>query len=376
MVQLALNDLGTYSQTEIDTELLANGRVVRFRYELLDSILGSKGFLEDTIAPGGTIEYNWLADVKRQARFSIKESEDFLLIDFIADRIKPYFQLRMPDGLWASWPLGVFIPNSPARNSHNGVVMREITGFDQGIVLRQNRTPTRFAVPRNATVTAWISDILGDNNLPEALIQSGRLAPANREWEPGTSWAVIVNDLLASINYQSLYFDEHGVAQSTGYATPADRDIDVTYKTDEVSVISEDATETLDLFEVPNQWVLVISQPDRPLITATFTNTSTESPTSTVNRGRTVVDFRTSDDSVDQDAADERVRRIATEASQVYSELAFTTALMPQHGENMILYLEHLPLSIKDRYAETGWTFPLKAGSTMTHRARKVVNVD
>jgi hypothetical protein len=79
-------------------------------------------------------------------------------------------------------------------------------------------------------------------------------------------------DLLDSIAYRSLSFDEDGVAVAEPYVSPAERAPEYTYADDEASIMFTDAVQERDLHAVPNQWVLSVSDADTDPITVTFTN--------------------------------------------------------------------------------------------------------
>lgn len=222
--------------------------------------------------------------------------------------------------------------------------------------------------------TTVIADLLG-SDVESSIEVSDTPIPVSKEWPPGTSKLKIINELLNAINYESLSFDEHGVAQVQRYRSPQDRAIEYTYADDADGVVVPEVDQTLDLFDIPNKWVLVVSEPDREAIVGTYTNNDPGSPTSTVRRGRTITDFRTQEDAADQTTLDARAARLAFEASQVYEAIDFETALMPIHSGNDVYKIEYDPLAINARYAEHSWTMPLRAGAVMRHRARRVVTI-
>lgn len=221
--------------------------------------------------------------------------------------------------------------------------------------------------------TDEIADLLTDFDVN--LTESAATMPAAREWEPGTSKLKIVNDLLRDINYGSLYFDEEGVAQVAPYRSPADRAAEWTYADDDDSLIIPRVDQTLDLFTVPNKWVLVVSEPDRDALTGTYTNDDPGSPTSTVRRGRTITDFRQEQTAPDQATLDELAARLAFTASQVYEVLEFSTGINPLHSNNDVYAIEFGSLAINEKYAEHEWSMDLEAGAEMRHKARRVVTV-
>lgn len=228
-----------------------------------------------------------------------------------------------------------------------------------------------FDVP--ARYTDEISSLLGA--VQQNLTPSDRVIPTPKEWDPGTSKLEIINDLLAAINYESLSFDEDGRAVVRPYVTPQDRAEEYVYADDEVSVMVPEATQDLDLFDIPNRWILTVSDADRDAIRAMFTNRDPASPTSTVRRGRTITEFVTETDASDRSTLVEKAIRLAFEASKVFESVEFETALMPIHSGNDAYRIRRDPLAVDAKYVEHTWEMPLEAGAAMKHSARRVVTL-
>jgi hypothetical protein len=207
------------------------------------------------------------------------------------------------------------------------------------------------------------------------ITSSDLVLPASMEWEPGTSKLEIINDLLSAINYTSAVFDENGAFVAKPYVAPSVRGSEFTYATDSSSVITGDVGQTVDTFNVPNKWILVVSEPERPALIGTYVNSDPMSPTSTVSRGRTIVDYRTEQTAADQVTLDAKAARLAFEASQVYEKISFKTGLMPFHSDSDTYNLIIDGLVVDNKYSETAWSMDLEAGSTMSHEVRRITNV-
>lgn len=345
-----------------------------FRYQLLDSANTPVTDLDQVV--GCTVSQNWFADVKRKATFDLVESGQE--IDWLTDRIKPWARLHLPpyqDDDWVEWPLGVFLLSSPTRTTdETGRVVRRVQGYDQLQVYLDDKTDARYTVAASANYVSTVTTLLGDVDM--VVTASSSTLPAAMEWEPGTPKLKIINALLGAVNYQSLSFDEDGRAVVAPYVAPDRRAEEYTYADDvDTSLLLPEVEQELDLFSVPNKWVLVVSNPDRAALTATYTNSNPASPTSTVRRGRTIVDYRTEQDAADQAALDAKAERLAFEASQIYESITFSTGLNPLHSGNDVYRIRYTPLAINSAFSEAEWTLPLKAGEPMTHRARRVVSI-
>lgn len=369
------SDVGEYPAGELADALLANSRVDRFRFELLNDSLTSLGFLDD-VEIAGSVTYAHDSDIKRTATITIVETPATVGIKYETDRIKPYYDLLMPDGMWARFPLGVFLLTSPTRSIKGGIVTRDVAAYDLTAVLTQDKTPDRYALPIGTNVVDTVRDIMDDHHLNYLIGDADDVLTAAKDWDPGTSWYQIIADLLAMIAWRPLWFDPDGLGRTMLNVTPLDRQIDFVYPDDSLSVLDPEATEELDLWDVPNTWVLIASTPANAPIVSTYTNDNQDSPTSTATRGRMVT--KVVSDSIDattQDALDQLAQSMAFEDSQVYQSLTFNTAIMPQHGDYDVLRLVYGAFGINGIYAETDWSLPLQSGGLMSHSARRVVDV-
>ncbi|MFO7172062.1 MAG: hypothetical protein DIU70_003705 [Bacillota bacterium] len=344
-------------------------RRVRFRYELLDKYNQPRGWL--TTVQEASVTHDAEAEIKRTARFTIRDDGT---INWLSDRIRPWMGVWVPGnpGGWVDWPLGVFLLSSPRRKRY-----REVEAYDQCQVLLDDVVTSRYLIPAGTRFDTAIRTVLESAGIVNInMTPTDKVLPVDREWEPGTPRLTIVNDLLRAINYQDLWFDSEGAATAAPYVTPDQAPAEYTYADDDESVVTLDdpVEEEMDLFNVPNKWVLVVSDPQRPPLRAEYTNTSGNSPTSTVNRGRVIVDYREVD-AADQETLDALARRLAVEASQVYQTIRWTSWLMPHHEHLDVYTLTFSQLGISARYQEVRWSMDLRPGGNMVHECRRVVTV-
>lgn len=363
----------SYTEAQISAALTAPAREWRFRYELLDR--AGKVIGAPEVEPGAEIEYSDLADVQRTGKFIIRAEND---INYATDRLRPWVDLLMLDGGWQSWPLGVFMLASPTTRygSSPNRKPREVTGYDLGLTLRDDKVLDRFTLPAGANYLDEVRKILTSAGLPSSNISAdSRTLPAAKEWDPGTPKYTIVNELMNALNYRSLFFDANGLPQAQPYRSPSEAAPLWRYEFGATSVTLPDVSHTLDLTSVPNAWVLVVSEPDREPLRSQYINTSPTSPTSTVNVGRTIVDYREGEEAANQATLDARVLRIAEAASQVYAQVEFTSTLMPIHGAGDVLVCDFGLDGGPARYRETSWKIKAQVGAPMEHKARRVVSV-
>lgn len=386
----------TYDYTQQDIFNMLHGktgsRFIRFRYDLLDRNDAKLGTLLNV--ESGQVEMNSLNSIKRTAQFTLRESEADD-IDFLNHRIQPFVEMKLPDkfvqnadgsrvllsGAWIEFPLGVFLLSSPKRVEQGYQVFRDVEAYDGTVILEEDKFIDRYTVRAGTKYTDAVVDILQGAGISKFNITaSDRTLPNDIEYEPGTQKSKPIADFLTAINFTQLYVDEYGYFTAHAYVSPSDRQPTQSYNEDQFSVLFNGMEEELDLYSVPNSFVAVYTSTDSTSdnqisLVSKLTNDNPDSITSTVNRGRTIVDYRKVNEIADQAALDEYVERIAFEASQIFGKVRFQTAIMPVHGFQDVLYLQNERLGITGKYSETSWKIPLKAGAQMDHECRRVINI-
>lgn len=369
MQSLAVNG---YAAADVEAALHAAKREVRFRYEHLNKESQHLGWLDGSME-AASISHNSLATIQRTASFTMVDHGD---VNWLSDRIRPWFRLKMPDGGWAEWPLGLFLLSTPMRSIVGTGIRREVEAYDQTVILKDHRTTGRYTVTQGTNAIDAVRDLLVDSGIQKhALVSTDETFARDHDWEPGTERLEMVNDILGWLNYSPIYFNSAGAAVARPYESPSDRSVGYTYRTDDKSVLFPEVDQELDLFSVANHWLLVVSEPDAAPMSASYTNDDPSSPTSTVNRGRTITDFRESQEATSQAALDAKAKRLAEYASQVYEAVEISTALMPHHESSEVIQLDYPEVGAKTKYSEHKWSMNLKAGAAMDHRLRRVVNV-
>lgn len=369
----AFDPAGVYPATAVQAALQGqNGpRRLSFSFRRLDATNTDQGVLGQVTA--GSVTLDALADVHRSASFTLIEGDT---IDYQRDRIKPVVRLMMPDGGVVDWPQGVFLLSSPDRVlSPDTSVARTVTAYDQTVLLQGDSVGDRYSIAAGTLYTTAIAAAVAGYGFTTNIAASTKTLPVTIDWAGGTSKLTIVNDLLAAINYRAAWFDENGVFQAVPYVLPDTVVPGYIYATDETSTLVGDITQSLDLFNIPNRWVLVVSEADRPVLTSTYTNTSATSPTSTVSRGRTVTKYDTGQTAADQATLDGLAARMAFEDSQVYETVGFTTALMPFHSDLDVVGVSVNGLALGSvKFQEVGWSMSLAVGGSMSHTVRRTVS--
>lgn len=296
------------------------------------------------------------------------------VINYLQDRIKPYMEIEMPDGVWLEFPLGVFLLNSPTRADQVKGVYRDIEAYDQLVILQEDKATwnrTFWGYPNEEVTRLLVS--LGFNrkyiNIPPTTKSGVWNFPI------GTPVIEIINKMLDTAGYTPLWVDSNGVFRSSPYVLPTNRPSEYTYEDNELSVTYNGMNEELDLFNTANYIIVIQSNVEKTPLWKARANNDPLSPLSTVSTGRRIVDYREVDNLNTQTEVDAYAERILQETSMAYQKIKFNTALMPFHEYQDCLRVRYSELEVDDRYIETSWKMQLKVGGEMEHEARKVVYV-
>lgn len=356
-----------YSSEEIK-KMLTSDRTVTYMVELLDKEERSKGIVNIT---DGYVDFASDARIKRVATLNIIDASD---IDFVSDRVKIYLVL-IHNSERIMFPLGVFLMNSPSRKAGDGIVQREVECYDKSQILEDDRFTSRYAVAAGTSYITAAMSILSSAGINYVEYDpSTKVTQQDIEFAIGTSKLDAVNQLLKGINYDDIYVDANGVFNIRKYIPAEERGIEWFYDTGKKSIVCSGASETLDIFSAPNKIVRYLENAERSYLYSEVTNTDINSKLSTVNRGRVIVDIEAVDDIADQATLDAYTAKIAEE-KKIYQYISFDSAAMPMHEYHDCIYVDNGELQLSGKYIETAWRVSLRSGATMTHTARKAVNL-
>lgn len=337
-------------------------RQISFRYDIIrNGVEYSK--IESVGTPSITMVAS--AEIKTSLSGMFVISDD---VDLVTDHIRPYMYL---DGI--EHALGEFIVGASDDEYAYGAKHTEIEAYDLGYkvknsylssVLYKSSGSSYLDVIQEQLLLCGINRVIADPC-------SATLATSREDWEIGTSRLQIINDLLAEINFNSLWFDSNGNARLTKYVNPTAENAAHTYKADEFSIIAERATRATDMYGAYNDFIAIVSGPDydHPLV-ATSTNDNPASALSVQRIGKRTAPLIRLNNIASQSELQTYVDNVRNKSMLTTEVCGYKTALMPhQVGETVIL--DH-PF-LQGVYEETEWTMPLEAGGEMTHKGKRVM---
>lgn len=303
---------------------------------------------------------------------------------YFTDRLKIYTAIEMltngSDGTaWAEWPVGYFLLQNPHRKATPGGVVVEMDGYDQNVILDNTRVTARYLVASGTNYITAVTTALqaaGLTTTSYQLTATSLTLPAAKEWETGTSYLQIVNDLLYAINYRPFRFNGAGIGIAEPYELPHTRSDEFTYETNSGGVMLEDVDQELKLIGVPNRVTLTRATPDATTIVSTVNNTSLTSPANQTNSG--INQHIQEVPAADQSTLTALAQRELTERTEAM-QISFRTPSAPFHDNvDRIRFIHNAgqaSLSLDDSFIEQEWRLPLNETGDMEHRCKQVVRV-
>ena len=335
-----------------------------FKYQLLDS---RNVYLRDLYCvESANITYSSSSQLKQKAtiNITIDNAED---ID-INNRIRIIHVLNDTETT-----VGTFLISVPhdTRTSYFKNVSLEC--HSTLWLLLADKTLTRHVVRKGTNVINEIKRMLDAYGYAYNLIDSIKTTSIDREWEIGTSYLTIINDLLETINYTPLYVNPLGNYIAKPYVSQEDRVVEFTYdETDENNILDENNENELNLFDVHNIFVKYVNDPTRQDLYAIYKNENPQSPTSIVNRPPNPHTEEVKDVSDVQTLMD-MCKRDCSEETNRYNTCVITTSINPNHGYLNCLYVNLNEVSGK--FIEDSWDMECETGGNMKHHLRRMVIV-
>lgn len=362
-----LDTLTVKQQNELIT-IKGNVQERSFRYDLLDNLENFKVTLDNVESGSGNLNVNYFLDVKRSGNFVlVGENEN---IDFQSNRVKIY--ITLDNGLVrAEYPLGVYLLSSPMKLRQTKNFNRyNVTFYSKLQILLEDKLNETLVIQENANYTNEIKALMIESGLDVSRIEfSNATFNRQRTFEIGTSKLAVINKLLTEINFEKLYTDNDGFIVTKPVILDKKRVPDFDYLLDEESIIENNSSEELDLFNIPNSFTIVSTNPDNIPIISTFKNYDVNDITSIPSRGREIDYYEEVSDITDQTSLDEHLQIIREKETQIYGKITFNTALNPLHVYNECYNIE------TNKFVEESYTMMLSANGKMIHKARRVVNV-
>lgn len=379
----------SYTDTEIRAQLAAQHALYGCRFEILDPSLGVIGKLEaDPTGAEGIYAARVTDDIDRAVKrtLSLGMFPTSLLGSPYSSRIKPWFQLQMPDGGLVEWPMGVFVWDGQPGVTRNEVGDTEwaVEVGDQGDILDLSGPGTAgFTVTAGTLVTTAIATVLGGLGMPTfGVSTSASMVSSTLSWglrdETGniTSWRTVLQALHDAAGFNGPWFDGDGYYQASPSPDLTTAAREWLFQPGVDSTIVPPASSTNELQRLANR-IFAVSVTNGTVLASGSADLNTLSPGHQMSQG--TIGFYV-DDVIEVEGITDPATLDATAASELnrrfsrYEKLSLKTLAVP-HMESFsvvgIQWPDDDTLSVETSFHSGGWDLDLFTGE-MTQQLRRV----
>lgn len=305
------------------------------------------------------------SDIKTSLSATFKNTGD---IEWYRDEIQP---VAVIDG--TEHKFGVFAAATIEEQSREGAKSVKVEAYDRCWRLAATTSESLVYIAAGTNYISAIESLLiqADVTLVSADDTDYLMQTDREDWNIGTDYLTIVNQLLDEINYEHIWFDANGIAQLHQKAITNTEQIKRSYDCKKVeSLMLDNFSYSLDLYNAPNVFIVKCDNPDLDTIyTAKAENNYPSSMLSITRRGKRICGFYEVDNIPSQAALNEYANILCMESALLNETVKITTAIYPDCGVNDVVAVV-LP-EFEGVCIETGWNLTLQAGGEMTHLLRR-----
>lgn len=294
-------------------------------------------------------------------------------IDWAKDELQP---VAVIDGVERQ--LGVFIPTTVTTEYNEYEKSINVEAYDRCWICQANVITSPIYISAGSKYVPVIQEMLAACGIANISITPSdyEFQTDRSDWDIGTPYLKIINQLLDEINYKQLWFDQNGFAvlepDPVADASNLTRSYDFNNPDDLVLV---SVKEKLDLYDAPNKILVVCSNPDLPGPLISIAENKNEfSPLSIPRRGRVISYVTQVNNIANQAALDQYARLLVQDVMLKGNKVTLDTAILYGCGVRDIVSIVHP--NIVGICVETGWTINLGTGGTMRHNLSKVVTLE
>lgn len=315
-----------------------------------------------------TIRMNTTGEIKSSLSGSFVDPGES--VDWLSDQIRVELVI---DGVVS--PIGVYLPASVRHIEDSTSKSVNVEAFDRCWILKDTVVDSMYFIAAGTNYVSAVNTLLANAGI--ALISAtpteAVLVEDREDWEMGTSYLTIINQLLSEINFKPLWFNFDGVAIIEPASVPTAENIQHTLDDTTVkSLMLPGISRSMDIYKAPNVFICVCSNPDKEdVMIARSENVNPESPLSIARRGRRIVQLTNVDNIASQAELQEYADQLRDKSMISAETITVTTALLPGYGVEDVTAIQYKEFSAV--CVEKSWSMSLQVGGNMSHTLERVV---
>lgn len=329
--------------------LFEGPRITRFRYEWLGPVIDDFGEVVREAVLGEIegvescdLEWKLTSAVKGGGTLTLRSFDESAAVDWLNHRIKPYIVLEDDAGQVLEYPLGVFVPTTPAEKWTSTGRVWDVELLDKNTLLNQdiatdaNGNPVSYSLGVGTNVVQAVADLIAMVNEGSSVLiePSDKVLSQEMVWDIGTPLLQIINNILSAADYDSLWCDHQGRYRTAPYVEPQARAVAYSERTPfepgDGCVRTAEWTLDRDIYEVPNRMVAVsTATEEQEALIAVVVDQNPDSPFSYQSRGRWISVVDTDVDVVDMTALQAYAKRRMTMLTSTAASASISHLWLP-----------------------------------------------
>lgn len=285
-------------------------------------------FIEDLsqYIVSGRVSFNPDRAIKWQFEAEIDEAAKIKpFVDFIAPRLSVEYE----DGTEETSSFGIYNTVPPKKSISSTEQYITIDSRDLTYILANDGFDDGYTRAAGNSVIGTVRGLLeGVGFYRHQITDHAATLEQTTSWGAGTSRLQVINDLLNSISYYTLYMTKDGYLASKPYVTDRDKAASVIYSThppSKIQLVSSPLKHDTTPDRIANRIIVIGGTPPDDVIIGRAINNSPNSPTSSVSLGMTITKKYEGVQVADQESADLLAQRHLDTASQEYNRLTIQT---------------------------------------------------
>lgn len=241
------------------------------------------------------------------------------------------YLVTIQNGIRERFPLGTHLVQTPSTNFNGSVKDIRLDAYTPLIELRENKPPIGYYTPKKQNVMTNAYMVVRDH-LRAPVVEPHHSKTLFNDFVANTddTWLSYASDLAANADY-TIDLDEMGQVIFPPIVKPATLSPVWTFNDDNSSILYPDLSTEEDLYGIPNVVEVIYSGVDE-FYHVRVVNNDSNSPVSTVNRGREIV-YRETDPSIIGDPTNNQIQeyaeRLLSKLSTLERTITYTHGYCP-----------------------------------------------
>lgn len=286
-----------------------------------------------TVDPGTWKDVKQIKDVKRCTITRDSEAEtlgsaSLDVTELLGECYVRIYLITIQNGVREKHPLGTFLVQTPSSSFDGKVQNSTVDAYTPLLELKENPPPLGYSILENSNVMDMAYQLVREH-ARAPVVKPVASTTLHYDFVANTSdtWLSFLIDLIANAKY-TFVLDELGrilfaPKQETAALQPV-----WTYEDDDISILYPDISIHQDLYGIPNVVEVVYSN-GRDSYYARVVNDDPNSPVSTVNRGREIIQ-RITDPNLIGDPTNYQIQEYAKQLLSELSSIEYTISY--KHG--------------------------------------------